>query len=108
MSITHWHPLKKLNKLRQDMNAVLEETMHGEHLFDFHLFPDRLDLTWSPAIAMSETEHKLILKVKLPGIEAKDLDVRVREQMVSIAGEKKEEKHHQENMHYRTADEVSK
>lgn len=95
MSIIHWHPLKKLNKLRQEMNSVFEEMIHGEGLFDFHL-PNRLGLAWIPAIAMTETEHKLILKVELAGIEAKDLDVRVGEQMVSIAGERKEDKHHQE------------
>ncbi len=96
MSIIHWHPLKELNKLRQEMNSLFEEMVHGERLFDFNLFPDRLDLSWSPAITMTETEQKLILKVELPGIEAKDLDVQVGDRMVSIAGERKQEKHHQE------------
>ncbi|MGL5807529.1 MAG: Hsp20/alpha crystallin family protein, partial [Xenococcaceae cyanobacterium] len=96
MSIIHWHPLKELNKLRHEMNSLFEEMAHGERLFDFNLFPARLDLSWSPAIAMTETEQKLILKVELPGIEAKDLDIRVGDRMVSIAGERKEEKHHQE------------
>jgi HSP20 family protein len=96
MSIIHWHPLKELNKLRQEMNSVFEEITHSDRLFDFNILNDRLDLSWSPAIAMTETEQKLILKVELPGIKAKDVDVRVGERMVSIAGEKKEEKHHQE------------
>jgi HSP20 family protein len=57
MSIIPWYPLKKLNNLRQQMNSLFEEMMHDDHLFD--------DLFWSSAIALSETETELLLKVEL-------------------------------------------
>ncbi len=44
-------------------------------------------------IALTETDTELVLKVELPGIEAKNLDVRVGEGMISITGERKQKKH---------------
>lgn len=93
MSLVHWHPLKELNNLRQQMNSLFEEMAHGERLFDFNVFPD---LALNPAISLTETETELLLKVELPGIEARDLDIKVGERMVSIAGERKQEKHERE------------
>ncbi len=40
---------------------------------------------------MQETEDAIHLKLELPGIEAKDLDVQVTENAVSIKGERKSE-----------------
>jgi HSP20 family protein len=102
MSIVHWHPLKELNNLKHQMNSLFEEMIHGERLFDFNLLNDRLDLDWNPAIALTETDTELLLKVELPGIEAKDLDIRVDDRMVTIAGERKQEKHHREKGHLLT------
>ncbi|WP_370303738.1 Hsp20/alpha crystallin family protein [Pleurocapsa sp. CCALA 161] len=40
-----------------------------------------------------ETDTELVFKVEVPRIEAKNLDIRVGEGMVSITGERKKEKH---------------
>jgi HSP20 family protein len=104
MSLIHWHPLKELSHLRQQMNSLFEEMTHRHHglgdrdinrLVDFDLFPDRLGISWKPAIELTETETELILTAELPGIEAKDLDIQVSDNLVSIAGERKREKYHQ-------------
>jgi HSP20 family protein len=105
MSLIHWHPLKEFNNLRQEINALFEEITHRHHglddwevsrLLNFDRLPERVGISWSPAIDFKETETELILKVELPGIEAKDLDIQLSDRMVSIVGERKEEKHHQE------------
>jgi HSP20 family protein len=104
MSLIHWHPLKKLNNLRQQIDSLVEEMTHQYRsldnrqfgrLVDFDLEPEGIEIDWSPAIALTETETKLILKVELPGIKTKDIDIQVSDCLVSIAGERKKEKHHQ-------------
>ncbi|MCM0589330.1 MAG: Hsp20/alpha crystallin family protein [Gloeotrichia echinulata IR180] len=44
-----------------------------------------------PAAELHETSDAVHLKLELPGIEAKDLDVQVTEKSVSISGERKSE-----------------
>jgi HSP20 family protein len=48
--------------------------------------------TWEPRLDVSETKDTLTIKAELPGIEAKDLEVSVSGDILTIRGEKKQEK----------------
>jgi HSP20 family protein len=64
------------------------------------LFNDAFDRTegesnltaWAPAVDISENEHELVVKADLPGVDAKDLDIRVENNVLTIRGERKFEK----------------
>ena len=46
---------------------------------------------WTPAVELKETDNELVLKAEIPGLDAKDLEVEVSEDRVTISGEHKEE-----------------
>jgi HSP20 family protein len=46
---------------------------------------------WSPAVDVSETDDAVLVHVEIPGIDAKDLDLSVAGDVLTIRGEKKEE-----------------
>ena len=48
--------------------------------------------TWAPAVDINENEHELVVKADLPGIDPKDLDIRVENNLLTIRGERKFEK----------------
>jgi HSP20 family protein len=48
--------------------------------------------TWAPAVDIYETEHQLVVKADLPDVDAKDLDIRVENNILTIRGERKFEK----------------
>jgi HSP20 family protein len=48
--------------------------------------------TWAPAVDIYETEHELVVKADLPDVDAKDLDIRVENNILTIRGERKFEK----------------
>ena len=48
--------------------------------------------TWTPAVDVFEDEHAITLKVELPEVEMKDVDVRVEGHQLTIKGEKKLER----------------
>jgi HSP20 family protein len=48
--------------------------------------------TWAPAVDISENEHELVVRADLPGIDAKDLDICVENNVLTIRGERKFEK----------------
>ncbi len=53
-----------------------------------------------PAVDVYEDEHKLVLKLEVPGVRQEDLDVRVENQTLTVRGERRfdaEEK--EENFH---------
>jgi HSP20 family protein len=47
---------------------------------------------WAPAVDIYESEHELVVKADLPEVDAKDLDIRVENNILTIRGERKFEK----------------
>lgn len=54
-------------------------------------------IAFMPAVEMKETPDAIHLKLEVPGLEAKDLDVQVTQEAVSISGERKSESKTEEN-----------
>lgn len=78
----------------QDFNTLQRQI---NRLFDSVAPAEESALTRFPAAELSETEDAIHLKLELPGIAAKDLDVQVTENAVAISGERKSENKTQDN-----------
>jgi len=57
--------------------------------------------TWAPAADIYETEHELVVKVDLPDVHPKELDIRVENNILTIRGERKFENKVTENNYLR-------
>ena len=55
---------------------------------------------WMPSVDISETEEKIHVKAELPGLEAKDIDVDVTDNVLNLRGEKKMEEEKEEERYY--------
>ena len=45
--------------------------------------------TWSPSVDISETKDDFVVKAELPGFEAKDVNVSISWDILTVKGEKK-------------------
>ena len=92
--ITRWDPFRELATLQDRMNRLFQETAStGE-----------TSLTNSgafiPPVDVYEDEHSLRLKLEVPGVDEKDLDVRIENNVLTVKGERKFEKEEkEENFH---------
>jgi HSP20 family protein len=59
-----------------------------EDAFSRMLSEPQTNRPWSPAVDIFENENDLVFKADLPDIEQKDIDVRVENQTLTIAGER--------------------
>ncbi|MBD2302034.1 Hsp20/alpha crystallin family protein [Nostoc sp. FACHB-87] len=84
MTLVRWNPWQEINTLQRQINRLFEEEMLPSTLLD-------RTLAKVPAAELQETEEAIHLKLELPGIEAKDLDVQVTEKAVYVSGERKSE-----------------
>ena len=57
---------------------------------------------WFPTTDILEDKKKITLKVEIPGVEAKDIDVSLDGRRLTIKGEKKHEKEEKEENFHRT------
>ena len=55
-----------------------------------------------PRIDVKETKKQVLVSAELPGLEAKDLDIRVADNVLTLRGEKKEESKHEGENYYHT------
>jgi len=60
----------------------------------------RLTERFCPCVDVSETEKELVVKAEIPGMDAKDVDITLENRVLSIKGEKKQEKEEKDE-HYR-------
>jgi HSP20 family protein len=87
MALIRWQPWQEVDTLRHQLDQLFDELSpiaRGTAL-------RTNTANWIPAIELKTTETAVILRAELPGIEAKDLDVQVSRDTVSIAGEYKAE-----------------
>jgi HSP20 family protein len=75
-----------LTSLQDQVNRLFEENVTRDRTGNADL------ATWAPPVDIYETENELVLKTDLPGLQDKDIDVRVEGNMLTIRGERKFEK----------------
>ncbi|MCX8118123.1 MAG: Hsp20/alpha crystallin family protein [Desulfobacterota bacterium] len=55
---------------------------------------------WFPTLDVSETKDDLVIKAEVPGLEPKDIDISLSDGVLTIKGEKKEEREEKEEDYY--------
>ncbi len=86
MALVRWEPFREIDSLQREMNRLFDRLATPE---DGTLTGK--SLSFIPAAEIHETEDQIQLKVELPGLEAKDLDVQVTAESVAIRGERRSE-----------------
>ncbi|MFP4414793.1 Hsp20/alpha crystallin family protein [Coleofasciculus sp.] len=94
MALVRWQPFPEIDTLQRQMNSLFDNLMTTDG--------DRLNTTFAPPVEMQETPDAIHLKLEVPGLEPKDIDVQVSAEAVSISGERKEETKTEENGSKRT------
>lgn len=55
---------------------------------------------WAPAMDVREKDSDLVLTTELPGVRLEDVDITVQEQVLTITGERKEDREEQQDSGY--------
>ena len=94
MALIRWQPFHEIDSLQQEVNRLFDSlTPRTERM---------TDSSFVPAAEMEETPDAIHLKLEIPGMESKDLDVQVTAESVAISGERKSEVKTQEKGMTRT------
>src|SRR5215831_91658 len=87
--LTRWDPFRELNALQNRMSRLFEEQYGGQE--------ESLTAgAFVPPVDIYEDEHSIQLKLEVPGIEQKNLDVKVENNVLTVSGERKFEKEEKE------------
>ncbi|NWG03915.1 MAG: Hsp20/alpha crystallin family protein [Syntrophaceae bacterium] len=88
--LTPWRPFE-FDRLRKEMDRLWDSFFEGR--------PGRRikeEGEWLPSLDVAETKGDLIVKAELPGMDPKDIEISLTEGILTIKGEKKQEKEEKE------------
>ncbi len=92
MAITRWDPFREVVTMQDRLNSLFRAMNDGESPLTTASFV--------PAVDIYEDAQKVVLKLEVPGIDEKDLDIRVENNTLTVKGERKFEKEEkEENFH---------
>src|SRR5437016_4988124 len=84
--LTRWDPFREFNTLQDRMNRLFRDN-YGDGREEA-----LTTSTFAPPVDVYEDEHNVVLKIEVPGIDEKDIDVRVENHTLTVHGERKDEK----------------
>ena len=96
-TLTTWNPFRELDEVQDRFT-----TFFGG--FPTRLFGNgkRFKITdWSPQVDILEEDHEYLIKVDLPAMKREEVKVTVENDVLCIAGERKEEKEEKNRKYHR-------
>lgn len=93
MRLVRWQPFSEMETLRTQMDRMFDAIAGLER---------ESGNNWTPAIEIQDREDSLIVRAEIPGVEAKDIDIQVAREAISIAGEHRYEKKSEEKGFFRS------
>src|SRR5580698_4997307 len=92
--LTRWEPFRDLATIQDRMNRM-------NRLFRESYSPETPEealttTSFAPPVDIYEDEHNITLKLEVPGIDEKDIDVRIENTTLTVHGERKIEKEEKE------------
>ena len=97
MAIVRWEPFGDLLATQGRFNRLFNETFS-------RAFGDGGELTqtgWLPAVDVYETDQNVVLKAEMPGVDPKNVEIRVEDGTLYLKGERKFEKEVKEENYHR-------
>jgi HSP20 family protein len=86
--LTRWEPFREFSTLQDRLNRLFRESEGREEAL--------ATTSFAPAVDVYEDEHNVTLKIEVPGIDEKDIDVRIENNALTVHGERKFEKEEKE------------
>jgi HSP20 family protein len=88
MNLVKWDPFVELEDVSKQLNRIFNK-------FPARIEPGRELLTmadWQPRVDITETDTAYLIKGEIPGVNKEDIKVNIENGMITMSGERKQEK----------------
>lgn len=97
MNLVKWDPFVELEDVSKHLNRIFGRT-------PARVEPDREMLTmadWTPTVDITETDTTYVIKGEIPGVNKEDVKVTIEDGMITMRGERKQEKEEKDKKFHR-------
>jgi HSP20 family protein len=97
MTLVRWNPTRDMMRPRNEMYRLVNEFFRGGHGGEGGWWAG----AWTPAVDMYESDQALTLKAELPGFSKDDVQVDIKDNVLTLKGERKREHEVKEEQYHR-------
>jgi HSP20 family protein len=94
--LTTWKPFKELEPFRDFERMRRNMDRFWDSFFERGVRRTDEDAEWLPSLDVAETKDEIVVKAEIPGMDAKDIDISLSDGLLTIKGEKKQEREEKE------------
>ncbi|HEX5363462.1 MAG TPA: Hsp20/alpha crystallin family protein [Gallionella sp.] len=97
MNLVKWDPFKELEDMSSRLNRLF-----GRSMLPVESDRELLSVAdWMPSVDISETESAYLIKAEIPGVQKEDVKVTIEDGMLTLQGERKQEKEEKDKKFHR-------
>jgi HSP20 family protein len=93
MAIVRWDPTREVDSLQSEVNRLFDTFFGGR--------PVNGARRWVPPMDLVETDDHLVLKADLPGLERDDVNIEIKDGVLTVSGERRAEHEERADGFYR-------
>lgn len=97
MNLVKWNPWKEMDTFSDRINRFFD----GSLVPSLWTNEENSLSNWKPAADIYDQDDKIVIKAELPGVDKKDLHVDLKDNILSLEGERNSEKEVKEENYYR-------
>ena len=83
MTMIKWSPAREIASLQQGINRLFEDVFSQSGDYDSETMGG-----WRPPVDIIDTEAAIIIYAEIPGVDKSVVDIEVKENVLSISGER--------------------
>ena len=95
MAIVRWDPARELDSLQSEFNRLFDSFLGNGARADVRA------RRWVPAMDLVETDDHLVLRADLPGMSKEDVNIEIKDNVLTVSGERKAEHEDKTDGYYR-------
>jgi HSP20 family protein len=95
MALVRWDPSREVDSLQSEVNRLFDTFFGGAPANGRGL------RRWVPPMDLVETEDHLILRADLPGLDSEDVNIEVKDSVLTVSGERRTEHEEKTDGFYR-------
>ena len=92
MALVRWDPFREFTALQTEVNRLFSRVGGGDAV-------ERQ--SWTQVVDVVENENAIVLKAELAGMDAKDINIEVQDNVLTMSGERRFEEELKEDKYYR-------
>ena len=95
MALVRWNPRRDIDTLHSDVDRLFDAFFQGRPA------NGSAGRAWTPAMDLVETEDELVLRADLPGMKEDDVEVEIKDGVLTVSGERRSEHEDKNEGYYR-------